>query len=193
MLASPLRLARVPARTLAAAAQQQRSFTLSSFFSQKSFPALVQEIKTSNKDIYHISPRDLRALASTPSNPASKTPRLPPHIIDVRERHEIEATGTIPGAIPLPRGVLERDIGKFIKQGDPRDVVVYCAGGMRSILAAESLVRMGYGGQRNGPSPSSHEDAAAAMDSKNKPKVWSMNEGMDGWLQNGFEIEKRAK
>lgn len=106
-------------------------------------------------------------------------------MIDVREHHEIEATGTIPGAIVLPRGVLERDVGKFIKQDDPRDVVVYCAGGFRSILAAESLVRLGYGVVE------SEGQAPGQLDSKNGAKVWSLNEGMDGWIKNGFDVEKK--
>ncbi|GJJ77015.1 hypothetical protein EMPS_09374 [Entomortierella parvispora] len=160
----------LPARTTLMGIQQ-RAFS-SSPLAQKSFPALVQEIKATNKNIHHLSPKDLKALSSTPSNP---------HVIDVRERHEIESTGTIPGAIVLPRGVLERDVGKFIKQDDPRDVVVYCAGGFRSILAAESLVRLGYG----------VVEKEGQLDSKNGAKVWSLNEGMDGWIKNGFEVEKK--
>ncbi|KAI8599090.1 Rhodanese-like domain-containing protein, partial [Dissophora ornata] len=150
---------------------------------QKSFPALVQEIKNTNKQIHHISPKDLHAIASN-SNSSSETPSRspPPQVIDVRERHEIEATGTIPGAIVLPRGILERDVGKFLKQTDPRDVVVYCAGGMRSVLAAESLVRLGYG---------NIDDDNDVAENKDKPRVWSLNEGFDGWIKNGFEVEKK--
>lgn len=96
-------------------------------------------------------------------------------MVDVRERNEIDRTGTIPGAIPLPRGILERDIGKFIPQDDPRDVVVYCAGGFRSILAAESLTRLGYG----------------TGESEAKNKVYSLDEGMEGWIKSGFSVEKK--
>lgn len=102
-------------------------------------------------------------------------------MIDVRERHEVQATGTIPGAIVLPRGILERDVSKFIKQSDPRDVVVYCAGGFRSVLAAESLVRLGYG------------VAEEEGSTKGSTKVWSLDEGMDGWVKNGFQVEKDGK
>ncbi|KAI9242701.1 MAG: Rhodanese-like domain-containing protein [Podila humilis] len=98
-----------------------------------------------------------------------------PYVVDVRERSEIDRTGTIPGAIPLPRGILERDIGKFIPQDDPRNVVVYCAGGFRSILAAESLTRLGYG----------------TGESEAKNKVYSLDEGMDGWIKSGFRVEKK--
>jgi rhodanese-related sulfurtransferase len=109
-------------------------------------------------------------------------------VIDVREQHEIDTTGTIPGAIALPRGILERDIGKVVKQNDSRDVVVYCAGGFRSILAAESLVRLGYG-----ITVEETENGSNAQDNKDKPRVWSLNEGMDGWIKSGFEVEKKNK
>lgn len=106
-------------------------------------------------------------------------------MIDVRERHEVQATGTIPGAIVLPRGILERDVSKFIKQSDPRDVVVYCAGGFRSVLAAESLVRLGYGVAEG--------EAGEKGKKEECPKVWSLDEGMDGWVKNGFQVDKDGK
>ncbi|KAF9280563.1 hypothetical protein BGZ68_007143 [Mortierella alpina] len=188
MFRTLLRLSRVAptTRVLFAVQQHQRSFTLSAY-TQKSFPALVQEIKATNKDIHYLSPRDLHATASTAS---TQNPRLPPHIIDVRERSEVEATGTIPGAIVLPRGILERDVGKFIKQDDPRDVVVYCAGGFRSVLAAESLVRLGYGVVETKENNTSSDVLSG---NKDKPRVWSLNEGMDGWIKGGYEVEKRKQ
>ncbi|KAF9096386.1 hypothetical protein BGX29_000732 [Mortierella sp. GBA35] len=174
MLTNTLRLARISTSTTFAAVQQ-RTF---SALHQKSFPALVQEIKATNKNIHYLSPKDLHSLRTSTTSP--------PHVIDVRERHEVQSTGTIPGAIALPRGVLERDISKFIKQSDSRDVVVYCAGGFRSVLAAESLVRLGYGVAAEG-SADLKKDAAAT------PKVWSLDEGMDGWIKNGFQVEKKDK
>ena len=63
-------------------------------------------------------------------------------VIDVRERHEYEA-GQFEGALHLSKGVLERDIEKHPIPEDAR-IVLYCGGGFRSALAAESLVRMGY-------------------------------------------------
>ncbi|KAF9190275.1 hypothetical protein BGZ51_006792 [Haplosporangium sp. Z 767] len=184
MLTGSFRFARTSTRNLVYASQQ-RSFTLSSL-KQKSFPALVQEIKATNKNIHYLSPRDLHAISRISS---TENPRLPPHVIDVRERHEVEATGTIPGAIVLPRGILERDVSKFINQDDPRDVVVYCAGGFRSVLAAESLVRLGYGVKE--PETESVQ-GSSATDNKDKSRVWSLDEGMDGWIKGGFEVEKNT-
>jgi molybdopterin/thiamine biosynthesis adenylyltransferase len=63
-------------------------------------------------------------------------------IIDVREVGE-HAQGAIPGAHLLPRGVLERDIGTVAPDTTQR-LVLYCAGGDRSALAALSLMEMGY-------------------------------------------------
>ena len=63
-------------------------------------------------------------------------------IIDVREVGE-HAQGAIPGAHLLPRGLLERDIGTVAPDASRR-LVVYCAGGGRSALAALSLIEMGY-------------------------------------------------
>lgn len=63
-------------------------------------------------------------------------------LIDVREEREWRA-GRIPGAVHLSRGVLERRIEAQAPQADA-EIVLYCASGARSALAAESLKRMGY-------------------------------------------------
>lgn len=81
-------------------------------------------------------------------------------------------------------------MGKFIRQDDPRDVVVYCAGGFRSVLAAESLVRLGYGVVETKENNTSSDVLSG---NKDKPRVWSLNEGMDGWIKGGYEVEKRKQ
>lgn len=63
-------------------------------------------------------------------------------LIDVREEGEF-AAGHIPGAIHLSKGVIERDIESAIPGQDER-LVLYCGGGYRSAIAAESLMAMGY-------------------------------------------------
>ena len=63
-------------------------------------------------------------------------------LIDVREESEWQA-GHIPGAVHLSKGIIERDIeGKFPDKAAP--LVLYCGGGYRSALAADSLQKMGY-------------------------------------------------
>ncbi len=86
------------------------------------------------------------------------------YLIDVREESEW-ARGRIPGANWLGKGVLERDIERAIP--DPgEEIVVYCAGGQRSVLAADALQRMGY------------------------TNVVSMAGGIGGWFQAGLPLER---
>ena len=63
-------------------------------------------------------------------------------LIDVRERDE-QAKGTIPGAIGLPRGILEVNIDQ-VTTDKGRKLVLYCGGGSRSALAALNLKKMGF-------------------------------------------------
>ena len=63
-------------------------------------------------------------------------------VIDVRETGEHEQ-GAIPGSRLVPRGLLERDITGVVSDTS-RPVVLYCAGGWRSALAALSLEEMGF-------------------------------------------------
>jgi rhodanese-related sulfurtransferase len=63
-------------------------------------------------------------------------------LIDVREPDE-QAKGMIAGAVAMPRGILERDIDQITTDKD-RKIVLYCAGGFRSALAALSLKSMGF-------------------------------------------------
>ncbi len=63
-------------------------------------------------------------------------------LIDVREPDEV-AQGTIPGAVPMARGVLEVNIDRITTDKDHK-LVLYCAGGSRSALAAVNLKKMGF-------------------------------------------------
>lgn len=63
-------------------------------------------------------------------------------VLDIREADEFEQ-GAIAGAILTPRGLLESMVG--IHVGDPdTELVLYCAAGARSALAALTLQQMGY-------------------------------------------------
>ncbi len=63
-------------------------------------------------------------------------------IIDCREREEF-VDGHIPGAIFIPRGLLDLRIESAVPDKS-KPVVVYCAGGTRSALAARTLEELGY-------------------------------------------------
>jgi rhodanese-related sulfurtransferase len=66
-----------------------------------------------------------------------------PHVlVDVREDNEWDK-GRVRGAVHLSRGIIERDIEvKYPDKETP--LVLYCGGGFRSALAADSLQKMGY-------------------------------------------------
>ncbi len=68
--------------------------------------------------------------------------RAPMTLIDVREKDEFRA-GFIPGAISLPRGFLEIQVEQKVPDKNA-PVVLYCAGGTRSALAAKTLQELGY-------------------------------------------------
>ncbi|HEX7839807.1 MAG TPA: molybdopterin-synthase adenylyltransferase MoeB [Kofleriaceae bacterium] len=65
-----------------------------------------------------------------------------PSLIDVREPDE-HAQGMIPGTLHIPRGFLELRIERNVPDRDT-PVVIYCASGTRSVLAARSLGELGY-------------------------------------------------
>jgi len=83
-------------------------------------------------------------------------------LIDIREESEWDQ-GHIPGAIHLGKGIIERDIERVVP--DPgEELVLYCGGGYRSVLAADNLQKMGY-------------------------KAVSMSGGISGWREAGGPVE----
>lgn len=95
-----------------------------------SFLDLVNDAKTRIKEI---SPQKLFALLE-------ENEKLV--LLDVREADEW-FSGHLPRALHLPRGLLERDVEKLIHDKKTA-IVTYCAGGYRSALAADNLMKMGY-------------------------------------------------
>lgn len=73
--------------------------------------------------------------------------------IDLREPAELAASGKVPGALPIPRGLLEFRADPESPQRDPafqRPVVItYCASGGRAALAGKLLQDLGYQDVRN--------------------------------------------
>jgi sulfur-carrier protein adenylyltransferase/sulfurtransferase len=85
---------------------------------------------------WDIEPRELEILLKG---------KRPLRIVDVREPQESEIS-RIPGSINIPLGQLSRRMREL----DPEeDIVVHCKGGVRSVYAAEMLVRAGYKHVRN--------------------------------------------
>ena len=66
-----------------------------------------------------------------------------PHVlVDTREDREW-ADGHVAGAVHLSKGIIERDIETRFPDKST-GLVLYCGGGFRSALAADSLQKMGY-------------------------------------------------
>lgn len=82
--------------------------------------------------------------------------------LDVREPNEWNL-GHVPGAVHIPRGQLESQVERRI----PREarVLIYCAAGNRSALAADTMQQMGY------------------------TNVASVADGWRGWVHAGGDVE----
>ncbi len=87
-----------------------------------------------------------------------------PLLIDVREESEW-AKGRLPGAVHLGKGIIERDIEGRCPEKEG-ELVLYCGGGFRAALAADSLQKMGY------------------------RKVLSLAGGWRSWTEAGLPVEK---
>src|SRR5438270_3128261 len=77
-----------------------------------------------------------------PAELAREVSSRKPILVDVREKDEMDA-GVLPGARKVPRGFPELRIEETVPDRSA-DVVLYCAGGTRSLLAARTLKEMGY-------------------------------------------------
>lgn len=88
----------------------------------------------------------------------------PVHFVDIREDHEF-AKDHARGSQHLGRGILERDVETAIPNKDA-PIILYCGGGYRSALAADSLQQMGY------------------------TNVRSMAGGIRAWREAGYPLEQ---
>jgi rhodanese-related sulfurtransferase len=91
------------------------------------------------------------------ANPAAK-------LIDVREDNEWDAAHA-KGSIHLGKGIIERDIEVLVPDKNT-EMILYCGGGYRSALAADTLQQMGY------------------------TNVFSMAGGWKAWKESGSPIEQ---
>lgn len=90
-------------------------------------------------------------------------------VIDVREPGEY-LVGHLPGALNIPRGVLEFKIGDNAALANKdQPIVLYCKTGGRAALSAVNLQRMGY------------------------TQVRSLTGGYDGWVSGGQKVETEVE
>ena len=72
------------------------------------------------------------------------------NLIDIRDIRELQKEGQVEGANHIPRGMLEFWLdpdSRYFKDGKldlDKEMVLFCAGGLRSALAAKSLKEMGF-------------------------------------------------
>ena len=93
-------------------------------------------------------------------------------IIDVREESELNQNGMIKNAIHIPRGLIEFMLAPDSQENPSNinqdtNILVYCAGGYRSALAAKSLIDLGFN------------------------NVFNIG-GFDEWVKNGGEIQTNS-
>ena len=72
------------------------------------------------------------------------------NLIDIREKGELDNSGRVENTNHIPRGMLEFWLdpeSPYFKNGKldmSKEIVLFCAGGLRSALAAKSLIEMGF-------------------------------------------------
>ena len=72
------------------------------------------------------------------------------NLIDIREARELEKTGSVENSVHISRGMMEIFLdpnSAFFQQGKldhNKEMVLFCAGGVRSALAVKALHNMGY-------------------------------------------------
>ena len=120
-------------------------------------PSGAEFIRQIKSQIAPVDPSDVNAALADANGSGA------PALIDVRESDEV-ARGLIPGAKHVPRGHLESRIEGEVPDRSQR-VVVYCASGNRSALAAKTLEDLGY------------------------ENVESMTGGFTLWKDRGYEVE----
>jgi len=116
---------------------------------------------TTYRDVLAQAKREIREASSEEVKDRLEQP-APPVLIDIREPDETDQ-GIIPGAVVIPRGFLEMRIEDKVPERD-QPVVLYCAGGSRSALAAKAMQELGY------------------------TDVTSMSGGFSGWKERGFKF-----
>jgi len=80
-----------------------------------------------------------RITAADFADRAESDPRV--QVVDVRGEGEVAVTGTVPRATPIP---LTRLADRASELDPARPVVVYCAGGYRSMIASSLLASLGF-------------------------------------------------
>lgn len=110
----------------------------SSAIAQSLPPAAKQKVETAQKPVRTIGMQDYRKIVDNPGGAL---------LIDVREPQEY-AAGHVPGAINIPRGVIDSQIWNHVGSAEKADlerpIVLQCQSGRRATLAAQTLGELGF-------------------------------------------------
>ena len=96
-------------------------------------PEFKQLVDWAKQEVKEITPEELKKMRESGEDIT---------VVDVREREDSNKE-MIPGAVAIPRGVLELNIDQVTSDKDKK-IVLYCGGGSRSALAAWMLQKMGF-------------------------------------------------
>ncbi|TCZ55224.1 rhodanese-like domain-containing protein [Roseicella aquatilis] len=108
-------------------------------------PTTVKEmLEAANAVVPRISPHEAREMHGKPNVV----------FVDLREPPEVAASGKVPGALAIPRGLLEFRADPDSALHDAafdraKTIVTYCASGGRAAMAGKTLRDMGYADVRN--------------------------------------------
>ena len=97
----------------------------------------VELLREARAQVPEISPQETEKLRTTARGGDGA-----PAIVDVREDSEWEQ-GHLPGALHISKGYVEQQIEAAVPDRDT-PVILYCAGGVRSLFAGQTLQTMGY-------------------------------------------------
>lgn len=107
-------------------------------FAQGLPPAVAQKVQAAQKQVKTIGMQEYRKVVENPGGTL---------IVDVREPQEY-AAGHVPGAINIPRGVIEfkiwNQVGYPANTQMDQPIVLQCQSGNRASLAAQSLADLGF-------------------------------------------------
>ena len=103
---------------------------------------------TSSSELVNRALKEIKTISTDEAHKLVKNGET--NLIDIRDVRELQKEGKVEGATHIPRGMLEfwLDPGSaYFKDGKldlNKEIVLFCAGGLRSALAAKSLKDMGF-------------------------------------------------
>jgi len=102
----------------------------------------------SSSELVQTALQEIKTISSEEAFTLSKEGKC--NLIDIREKSELDKTGRVENSNHIPRGMLEFWLdpqGPYFKSGKldmSKELVLFCAGGLRSALAVKALKEMGF-------------------------------------------------